>query len=200
MQALAAAGMAPRFLSYVDKKGRPIWCVLIQLAFGLLAYVQDAGADAAANFFTWLLALAGVANFFIWGSICVAHIRFRWAWAYHGRGKDEIPYHAQFGVIGSWIGLFLAIICIMASFYTSIQPLDAKTFFENWLAGPLILALYLFWKIWSGNWWPLLVPLSQVDVTSGIRMDINQLREIAIANRVEKTWANLPKRVFQALF
>lgn len=65
MQALALAGMGPEFLTYVDKKGRPIWSVLVQLAFGLLAYIQDANATAADDFFTWLLALAGVANFFI---------------------------------------------------------------------------------------------------------------------------------------
>lgn len=200
MQALALAGMGPEFLTYVDKKGRPIWSVLVQLAFGLLAYIQDANATAADDFFTWLLALAGVANFFIWGSICVAHIRFRAAWKYHGRSVDEIPYRAQFGVIGSWIGLFLAIICIMASLYTSVQPLDAETFFKYWLSGPLILALYLFWKVWSNKWWPLLVPLSEIDVMHGVRGDFLELQAIANKNPVAKTWSNLPKRMARGLF
>ncbi len=38
MQALAERGMALSFLSYVDKAGRPLWCVVIQIAFGLLAF------------------------------------------------------------------------------------------------------------------------------------------------------------------
>lgn len=63
MQALALKGMAPKFLQYVDKHGRPIPCVLIQLAFGLLAFVNE--ATAGATFFNWLLALSGLANFFM---------------------------------------------------------------------------------------------------------------------------------------
>lgn len=121
--------------------------------------------NAGTTIFNWLLALSGVANFFIWGSICVSHIRFRKAWAYNGRKKSELPYQAQFGVIGSYCGVFLAIICIMASFYTSVAAeLSAEYFFQQWLAGPLILALYVFWKIYSWQWWPLMVPISKIDI------------------------------------
>jgi len=191
--------MAPQKLSYVDKAGRPIWCVLLQLCFGLLAYINEAGA-AGQQFFYWLLALAGVANFFIWGSICISHIRFRKAWKYHGRDLDEIPYRAQFGIIGSYIGVFLAVICIMASFYTSVQPMKAITFFQNWLAGPVILVLYLFWKVFSWKWWPIMTPLANIDITTGMRGGIEELRQIANENRQNKTWANLPKRMAQGLF
>ena len=41
MQAMAIRGHAPKFLNYIDNKGRPLWCVVIQLAFGLLAYVGE---------------------------------------------------------------------------------------------------------------------------------------------------------------
>lgn len=57
MQALAERGMAPGFLAYVDKHGRPIWCVLIQLAFGLLAFIGE--SNKKSEFFGWLLALSG---------------------------------------------------------------------------------------------------------------------------------------------
>ncbi len=118
MQALAERGMAPKFLSYVDKQGRPLWCVVIQLAFGLLGYVVDApgGGDA----FTWLLALSGLAYFFVWGSCCLAHIRFRMAWKAQGRDLREIPYRAPLGVWGSWIGFGLVWICLIATFYNAL--------------------------------------------------------------------------------
>jgi len=61
MQALAQTGMAPKFMAYVDKQGRPIWCVVIQLAFGLLAFVNEKAVGS--TFFNWLLALSGLANF-----------------------------------------------------------------------------------------------------------------------------------------
>ena len=73
MQALAARGMGPKFLMYVDKKGRPLWCVIIQLAFGCLAYIGE--ANASGTIFAWLLALSGLSFFFLWWSINLAHLR-----------------------------------------------------------------------------------------------------------------------------
>ena len=119
IQALAANGMAPKFLAYVDKHGRPVPTVVLQLIFGLLAFVNEA-SSAGNILFTWLLALSGLANFFIWGSICLAHIRFRMAWKRRGHAVDELPYKAPFGVIGSYIGISLNFICLSASFYTSV--------------------------------------------------------------------------------
>ena len=118
MQALAARGMGPKFLTYIDKKGRPTWCIIIQLVFGLLAFVNE--ADTGSDFFTWLLSLSGLSYFFVWGSINLSHIRFRAGWKAQGHTLDELPFQAQFGVIGSWIGLFLAVISLIATFYVSL--------------------------------------------------------------------------------
>lgn len=72
------AGMAPKFLAYVDKKGRPTMVVILQLLFGCLAFVNL--AENGGTVFTWLLSLSGLSILFIYGSIAVAHIRFRAAW------------------------------------------------------------------------------------------------------------------------
>ena len=118
MQALAARGMGPKFLMYIDKKGRPVWCIVLQLIFGLLAFVNE--ATAGSTFFTWLLSLSGLSYFFCWGSINLSHIRFRAGWKAQGHTLDELPFQAQFGIIGSYIGLFLSIICLIATFYVSL--------------------------------------------------------------------------------
>ena len=115
MQALAARQMGPRFLMNIDSKGRPIWCIVIQLLFGLLAFVNE--ASAGSTFFSWLLALSGLSYFFVWGSICLAHIRFRRGWMVQGHTLDELPFQAQFGVIGSYVGFFLNCIALIATFY-----------------------------------------------------------------------------------
>ena len=119
MQALAARGMGPKFLEYIDKAGRPIGCVIVQIAFGFLAYINEA-PDAGDQFFTWLLSLSGLSSFFVWGSINLAHIRFRSGWKAQGHTLDELPYQAQFGVLGSYGGLFLSIICLVATFYHAL--------------------------------------------------------------------------------
>jgi yeast amino acid transporter len=179
-QALAAQGMAPKFLAYVDRRGRPLTTVALQLAFALLAFINE--AHVGTQFFNWLLALSGIQYFFTWGSICFAHIRFRRAWAYHGRSLDELPFRAAFGVWGSWVGFLLNVLCLIAQFYVAVWPVgaspDAKAFFETYLTAPLILALYLFWKVYSATsknpkinyrGWRLYVRTSETDVLSGIR-------------------------------
>lgn len=70
--------MGPKIFAYVDKKGRPLVVTALQLAFGCLAFINL--APNGGTIFNWLLALSGLSAFFIYGSICVAHIRFRMAW------------------------------------------------------------------------------------------------------------------------
>lgn len=118
MQALAARGMGPRFLTYIDKKGRPLYCILIQLIFGLLAFA-NVGAKGD-EFFTWLLSISGLSYFFVWGSINLSHIRFRHGWKAQGHSLDELPFQAQFGIIGSYIGFFLNVVSLIAVFYVAL--------------------------------------------------------------------------------
>lgn len=118
LQAMAERGMAPKILAFVDKAGRPIWCVALQLAFGLLAYIGVAGNQG--TIFGWLLALSGLSQLFIWGSICLAHIRFRQGWKHQGYTLEQLPYKAPFGIIGSSIGLLLNTLAIVATFYVSL--------------------------------------------------------------------------------
>ena len=92
--------------------------VILQLLFAMIAFIGESSKESTV--FNWLLALSGLANFFVWGSICLAHIRFRGAWAYNGHTVDELPFKAAFGIYGSFVGLALNILCIMASFYVDV--------------------------------------------------------------------------------
>lgn len=170
LQALAATDMAPKFLQYIDKHGRPIWCVIIQLAFGLLAYLGATGASG--DIFNWLLALSGLNFLFIWFFICVAHIRFRSGWSYAGFSKEQLPYQASFGVVGSYIGATLCALALIASFYTALYPVggspNVEGFFSSYLSGPLFLALWLFWMLWTRDF-TMFVKAKDMDITSGVR-------------------------------
>lgn len=173
---MALEGMAPKLLGRVDKKGRPIPTIILQLCFGLLAYVNESSTGGG-KLFTWLLALSGLANFFVYGSICLAHIRFRTAWAHNGHSVAELPYKAAFGIYGSIFGLLLNVICLAAQFYAALFPVggspDAEVFFESYLAAPLIIILYIIWKTYS--WFkhpthrPLYVAIDKIDIYTGMR-------------------------------
>ncbi len=112
LTALAQQGYAPKIFTYVDRSGRPLASVGVCIACGLLAYINL--NDTGATIFGWLIALSGLAALFTWGSICYAHIRFRSAWAHHGHTVDEIPFTAVGGVYGSWLGLFLIAVVLVA--------------------------------------------------------------------------------------
>jgi amino acid transporter len=216
-QALASQGMAPALLAYVDKQGRPIPTVILQLAFALLAFINE--ANVGNQVFNWLLALSGIMYFFTWGSICLAHIRFRRAWAYNGRSLDELPFTAIFGVVGSWIGLGLNILCLIAQFYVALWPVggkpDAKSFFQTMLTLPLLIALYLFWKIFSATssnpklnyrGWRLYVRTSEMDVLTGIRDGVlldpaegARIREEKAARPFTRKVMDVPMALYRAL-
>lgn len=112
LTALAEQGYAPKFFTYVDRAGRPLWSTLAIIAWSPLAYMTLSTGGTVA--FDWLQSLSGLAALFTWGSICFAHIRFRNAWAYHGHTLDELPFKAIFGVWGSWLGLGLVVLVLVA--------------------------------------------------------------------------------------
>ncbi|KAJ5771099.1 uncharacterized protein N7511_003150 [Penicillium nucicola] len=207
IQALASRGMAPKFMAYIDKGGRPLWCILLQIAFGFLAFINE--APSGGQIFDWLLALSGISDFFIWGSICFAHIRFRSAWKANGHSEKELAYAAPFGVIGSWIGLSLNVLCLVAEFYVSVAPKDAEGFFENYIAAPLVILLFVIWIVYTkynkdpkldrGGW---LVPVDKMDITTGIR---DGALDVDLPPRVEyATWGEwfkaAPLRVLRSIF
>ncbi|KAF2815904.1 putative general amino-acid permease GAP1 [Mytilinidion resinicola] len=217
IQALAQKGMAPKFLAYVDKKGRPIPTIVLQLVLALLAFCNE---QTNSQVFTWLLALSGVANFFVYGSICVAHIRFRSAWKLHGHTVEELPFRAQFGIWGSYLGVLLNFLCLAAQFYTALYPIggtpNAEAFFEAYLAAPLIIALYLGWKIWSmfmiPENRPMWVAIKDIDLYTGMREDQftfsaegvpEAIRRQSIASlpiNKPKKWYDYPKNFLTGLF
>lgn len=118
LQAMAEASMAPKILAYVDAKGRPVWCLVLQLACGLIAYIGLAAQGTV--ILSWLLSLTGLCYFMIWASICLAHIRLRTAWIAQGYTLEQIPYRAPCGVYGSYTGLFINILCLLAIFYNAL--------------------------------------------------------------------------------
>ncbi|KAL1847412.1 Amino-acid permease inda1 [Diaporthe australafricana] len=180
LTALAQQGYAPKIFTYIDRSGRPLWSVSVILLFGCLAYVNlNANGPTV---FDWLLALSGLAALFTWGSICLAHIRFRRAWAFHGHTVDEIPFKAIGGVYGSWLGLALVVLVLIAQLYVAICPPsggfnDAEGFFKSYLAFPVVIFFWFVGFAWKRRGW---LRTRDIDVDAGRREldwdDINAYR------------------------
>ncbi|KAF2210766.1 hypothetical protein CERZMDRAFT_69341 [Cercospora zeae-maydis SCOH1-5] len=176
IQALAANGMAPKLFAYVDKAGRPLMVVILQLLFGCLAFINL--APNGGDIFSWLLALSGLSILFIYGSVCLAHIRFRAAWKLNGHSLEELPFKAAFGIWGSYVGLLVNVLALVAQFYVALYPvggtpLTATGFFSAYLAGPFLVGLYVIWKVYSWFVYPshrrMWVALKDIDIYTGMR-------------------------------
>ncbi|KAK1251991.1 hypothetical protein MKX07_007470 [Trichoderma sp. CBMAI-0711] len=198
LTAMAQQGYAPKFFTYIDRSGRCLPSTVVMLLTGPLAYINLSASGPTV--FNWLQALSGLAVLFAWMAICLAHIRFRAAWAYHGHSVEEIPFRAIFGVAGSWMGLIICLIVFAAQFYTAIAPPgqhglnDAEGFFQAYLALPIVLAFWLGGYIWKRTGW---LRLDQIDVDTGRReLDWDEIRAYREFVASQPSW----KRVYYALF
>ncbi|KAF2135712.1 uncharacterized protein K452DRAFT_238864 [Aplosporella prunicola CBS 121167] len=172
LQALASSDRAPRIFARLDRAGRPVYCIALQLAVGLLAFLTLA-ADAQ-TVFSWLLAVTGLSGQITYASILLAHLRFRRAWRLQGRGLEALPWRSGLGEAGSWVGLVLVGCSLAAIFYSGLFPIhespNAAAFFQSYLAAPITLSLFLFWKAYTRDC-GLGVDLRTVDLDCGRRME-----------------------------
>ena len=194
LAALADHGQAPRIFSYIDRTGRPIVGICFAALIGLLGYIGT--SDKQANAFMWMLAISGLSLVFTWGSICLAHIRFRRGWKLQGHSLDELAFRSHPGVIGSWIGFIFNCLVLVAQFWNAMWPIhgkpDAETFFSAYLAVPVILTFYISYKIINKT---TFVRAKDMDLTTGRReLDLAQLLAEERAKRA--TWP-LWKKVYR---
>lgn len=201
LTALAELGMAPKFLTYVDKSGRPLWSVVFVLSWGALSYVNVSSSGGVV--FDWLVAISGLSTLFTWGGICLCHIRFRAAWKAQGHSVEELPFKAMGGTYGSWFGVLLVVLVLIAQFYIAVWPIGgspggtaaAQGFFKSYLAMPVILAM------WFGAWvWKRTTPLraSEIDLDTGRKswLTVEEMR----AYRAERKAAPFWTRLYRILF
>ncbi|KJZ74493.1 Amino-acid permease inda1 [Hirsutella minnesotensis 3608] len=198
LTALAQQGYAPKIFTYIDRSGRPLFSVILVILTGPLAYVNLSSSGPVV--FEWLQALSGVGVLFSWGAICIAHIRFRNAWAYHGHSLDEIPFQAILGVWGSWVSLGLCVIVLAAQLYTAICPVGidgyntVEGFFKSCLAIPIVLVFWVAGFLWKRSGW---LRLDQIDVDSGRReLDWQQVHEYRAYVATLPLWRRLLHKAF----
>lgn len=183
---MGAQGFLPRFFAYIDREGRPLIGLILVSLFGLLCFL--AATPKYGEVFDWLLALSGLSSVFTWGSICLAHIRFRMGMHRQGRSLEELQFKACLGPWGSIIGLGLNLAVIGLQFWTAAWPQgygtlspreQVKGFFEGYLSVPIVLAFYIVAKFaYYRDFRTLFVRAKDMDLDSGAReFDWEELKQ-----------------------
>jgi amino acid transporter len=198
MAALADRGQAPKILGYIDNTGRPLVSIIVASVIGLLCFIVAAGPDTRQTAFNWMLAISGLSSIFTWGSICLCHIRFRHAWKYNGHTLDELAFRSQPGYYGSWVGLIMNVLILIAQFWTGAWPVGYASettsaringFFQAYLAFPIVVVFYLGFKI---IYRPKFKRVKDIDVTSGRReMDLAAI--LAEERAIQAQWPRWKK-------
>lgn len=201
LTALAENGYAPRIFAYVDKSSRPLVSALSVLIFAAIAYVNVVAAGDIV--FDWLQAISGLSALFTWLSICLCHIRFRHAWTIQGHSIEELPYQAMGGVYGSWLGVVLIILVLIAQFYVALFPVGedlhgaaaGQAFFQAYLAAPVLLLFYIIGYLWKRQ---LPKRASEIDLDSGRKswLTVEEMR----AYRAERRNAPTHIKLWRILF
>ncbi|CZT47915.1 probable amino acid transport protein GAP1 [Rhynchosporium secalis] len=191
LAALADQGQAPKFLSYIDRKGRPLLAICFASSMGLVAFVADSGSQG--TILDWMLALSGLSSIFTWGSICLSHIRFRRAWKAQGHTLDQLAFRSQPGVFGSWIGFAFNFLVLVAQFWTGAFPVgyerltsaqQVKHFFLAYLAAPIVIMFYLCYKFYFKT---SIMRSKDMDLTTG-RRELNLPALIAEEQTERAAW------------
>ncbi|CDO92298.1 unnamed protein product [Kluyveromyces dobzhanskii CBS 2104] len=170
IQSLGASGQLPSICGYVDRKGRPLFGIFVVALFGLLSFIV--ASNKVSEVFDWLFALCSISAMFIWFSICLSYLRYRWALKKQGRTPDEIAYKSMLGIWGAYLGALLSGLLIVGEVYVSLFPLggspNAEAFFQYCLSIPIMIVVYVVHKIYTRNWLPIVIPLSEVDLDTGL--------------------------------
>lgn len=165
---LSQQGYAPKFFNYIDREGRPARAMGVSALFAVIAFC--AASPKEDQVFTWLLAISGLSQLFTWTMICLSHVRFRRAMKVQGRSLGEVGFKSQVGVWGSYYAAVMMILTLVAQFWVALAPigsgeLSALSFFENYLAMPILIAFYFGYMLWKRDW-RLFIRAKDIDLDS----------------------------------
>jgi len=110
---LARAGMIPKALGAVNKRGVPLNALAIAGIALLLTVVIQARLRSDA--YIWFIGVALFGALFCWLMIFVTHVPFRRAWV--RAGSPPLPYRSRFGEKGSLLGAVVMLAILVSTWW-----------------------------------------------------------------------------------
>ncbi|KAF9958278.1 hypothetical protein BGZ65_001548 [Modicella reniformis] len=204
LMSLSQNGWAPQFVGRVNSRGVPVIAVLITTAFSCIALVMI--YTGASTVFDWLVSIIGSMIFLTWCSILFLHFRFRVCWKAQGNSPNDLPYQSWGYPYGHYLAMLIAICCVLANLYLSIdskpQPtgplgLDdpayqhakdkwAQGILGAWFAWGLAIVLYFGYKLVRGT---KIVNPAEADLDTGRWVPPPQILEEE--NKPIPTWKKI---------
>lgn len=165
---LAMSGKAPKFFSYCNKKGVPIYAVLMSLAWALLAFLQL--GEASSTVLDWIINLVSASQLTNFVLLTVTYNFFRRACIAQGVDRND---RSLFPFRG-WCQPYMSIIAGSVVFcFLWIQGYEVflkgnwkvSTFLFNYLIIFVDIVIFIVWKIVKRT---KFIKPEDADITSGL--------------------------------
>ncbi|KFG87429.1 amino acid permease [Metarhizium anisopliae] len=186
---LAMEGHAPRVFGKLNRNQVPWVSVLAtSLVAGLCFGSSFIGAG---QLWSWLQNLVGVSNQLSWIAIGVASIRFRAGLERQGK-THLLPFKNWTYPYGPWLSVFLNSFLVLVQGWSCFSPeFDAVSFVSFYIELPVMLIMYLGWKLIKKTKW---VKLDDMDLVT----DVHTADEAE--SETKKGWQSKTRRVLNWIF
>ncbi|GAD98130.1 hypothetical protein NECHADRAFT_90485 [Paecilomyces variotii No. 5] len=147
LYSLALEGRAPRFLSYCNKNGVPIWCFCVVMCFPFLSFLQV--SNGSAKVLTWLTSIITGGALITFMIMSVTFINYYKACQAQGVDRrKERPYYGYFQPYCAYIALTVQGVILLTYGYYAFRPKwDVEIFFQNYSMQIIAILLFCGWKI-----------------------------------------------------
>lgn len=161
--AMAKDGMAPRILGRLNRRGVPVYALLVTTAVGMLAFLASFFGDGAV--YNWLLNASGMCGFINWLGIAICHYRFRRAFKAQGRSLEELPYRARWFPLGPLFAFGLCIIAVLGQNIGAFtgDAIDWYGVLVSYVSLPLFLLIWFGYRLFRKS---RIIPLTECDLSA----------------------------------
>ncbi|RCI12950.1 hypothetical protein L249_0105 [Ophiocordyceps polyrhachis-furcata BCC 54312] len=192
---LAIEGHAPSVLARLGNNQVPWVAVLTSALVAGLCFASS--FIGAGQLWTWLQNLVGVSNQLSWIAIGIASIRFRAGLERQGK-THLLPFRNWTYPWGPWAVVILNSFLVLVQGWSCFSPrFDAVGFVSFYVEIPVILIMYVVWKIWRRT---KLVGLNEMDLET----DVHNVHEVPVeegkGGGERWRWSSKAKRVLAWLF
>ncbi|MFJ7932041.1 amino acid permease [Peribacillus sp. NPDC096448] len=146
LYSMAKEGLAPRIFGKLNKRGVPIWGLVVTSLVGMLAFFASIFGDGV--IYIWLMNAVGVTGFIFWLGIAASHYRFRKAYIAQGHSLDDLPYKSKWFPFGPIFSFALCFFVLLAQNYQAFigDHINWASVFAAYLGIPFFLVMWLGYK------------------------------------------------------
>lgn len=147
LYSMANEGLAPRIFGKLNKRGVPIWGLVVTSLVGMLAFFASIFGDGV--IYIWLMNAVGVTGFIFWLGIAASHYRFRKAYIAQGYSLDDLPYLSKWFPFGPIFSFALCLFVLMAQNYQAFlgDTINWASVVATYIGIPFFLVMWLGYKL-----------------------------------------------------